>query len=175
MLAGAAVPALAIAGSLGAQTLTTSTLRIESEPSAAEVELIGGRAGVTPLTIDERDIYPNNYPDARADLYGMVLLRHPGCEPLRHRVTLSDIKQGLQLRLDCNATAAQLGVPPEPSPTATSPAPATVRAPASRESIPERRLKQLQVLQELLDEGLISPAEEQRIRRRILQLGEGKE
>ncbi|MEY2115852.1 MULTISPECIES: hypothetical protein [Rhodanobacter] len=36
----------------------------------------------------------------------------------------------------------------------------------------QRRLRQLQVLQELLDEGLISPAEEQRVRRRIFQLGD---
>ncbi len=38
--------------------------------------------------------------------------------------------------------------------------------------MPQRRLRQLQVLQELLDEGLISPAEEQRVRRRIFQLGD---
>ncbi len=36
--------------------------------------------------------------------------------------------------------------------------------------MPQRRLRQLQVLQELLDEGLVSPAEEQRVRRKILQL-----
>ena len=59
-----------------AQALQVGTLRIESTPTAAEVELIGGRAGVTPLTVDERDIYPNSYPDARADWYGTVVLRH---------------------------------------------------------------------------------------------------
>lgn len=44
------------------------TRRIESVPTAAEVELIGGKAGVTPPTIGERDFYPNDYADARTDL-----------------------------------------------------------------------------------------------------------
>ncbi|WP_275113405.1 hypothetical protein [Rhodanobacter denitrificans] len=39
--------------------------------------------------------------------------------------------------------------------------------------MPQRQLRQLRTLQELLDEGLISPAEEQRVRRKILQLGSG--
>lgn len=141
-------------------------------PSAAEVELVGGKAGHTPLTVNERDIYPNNYADARADLYGMVVLRYPGCEPLRHRVSLSDIKEGLHLRLDCSATAAQPTVPAAPSALSAPLAPARLAAPipaASSEAISQRRLRQLQVLQELLDEDLISPAEEQRVRRRILQ------
>lgn len=171
LFAGVVVLVLATAGSSWAQGLKISTLRIESAPSAAEIELIGGKAGVTPLTIDERDIYPNNYPDARADLYGMVVLRHPGCESLRHRVTRSDISRGLNLQLDCGDTAMQNAAPPaEPSPT---PSIATPAATIPSEAISQRRLRQLQVLQELLDEGLISPAEEQRVRRRILQPGPG--
>lgn len=168
--AGAVTLALVAAASAHAQALQVGTLRIESTPSAAEVELIGGRAGVTPLTVNERDIYPNSYPDARADRYGTVTLRHAGCEPLHHRVTLDDLKQGLYLRLDCSA-----------APTATATATATARPatpassttrlpPAPPSTMPQRRLRQLQVLQELLDEGLISPAEEQRVRRKILQL-----
>lgn len=183
-----------LAGVAGAQTLEIRSLHIESTPSAAEVELIGGPAGRTPLTISERDIYPNHYPDARADLYGTVVLRHPDCMPLRHRVTLRDIEQGLQLRLDCDAAveapkaaavalrAAPAGpaatapaaplpaaaIPAQSAPTATpappSPAPAT-----PSDTVSQRRLRQLQVLQELLDEGLLSPTEEQRVRRRILE------
>lgn len=164
--AGAAVLALAASGSLHAQALQVGTLRIESTPSAAEVELIGGKVGVTPLTVNERDIYPNSYPDARAELYGTVTLRHAGCEPLRHRVTLDDLKQDLRLRLDCTVATAPTARPvPPPSVARLPPAPA--------QTLPQRRLRQLQVLQELLDEGLISPAEEQRVRRKILQSGTG--
>jgi len=164
--AGVAVLALAVAGGVSAQGLTISNLQIESTPTAAEVELIGGKAGVTPLTISERDIYPNTYPDDRADLYGMVVLRHPGCETLRHRVAQSETRRGLHLRLDCANLATQAAVsPPEASPIASI-APPTA---APSETMSQRRLRQLQVLQELLDEGLISPAEEQRVRRQILQ------
>jgi len=170
--AGAALLLLAASASVHAQALQVGTLRIESTPSAAEVELIGGKAGTTPLTVSERDIYPNSYPDARAALYGMVTLRHAGCEPLQHRVTLDDLKQDLHLRLDCVAAKAT----PAARPTATSTATSTATVPPSAASppdLPQRRLRQLQVLQELLDEGLISPAEEQRVRRRILQTGAG--
>lgn len=158
---------LAIPAYAQAQSLGTASLRIESTPSAAEVELIGGRAGTTPVVVTERDLYPNDYPDARADLYGMVLLRHPGCTPVQHRVTLSDIKQGLHLRLDCTAAAVRsrrVAAPPETHSLAVPP---PLDSPMAAS---QRRLRQLQVLQELLDEGLISPAEEERVRRRILQL-----
>lgn len=161
---GIAALAAGFAGGIGAQALQLGTLRIESVPSAAEVEVIGGKAGVTPLAIGERDIYPNDYEDARADLYGMVVLRHPGCEPLQHRVTATDLRQGLHLRLDCNATAAPSAVLPQVP--ATSPGPE-----APQEAMPQRRLRQLQVLQELRDDGLISAAEEERVRRQILQPG----
>ena len=171
--AGAAALLLAVGASVHAQALQVGTLRIESTPSAAEVELIGGLAGTTPLTVSERDIYPNSYPDARAALYGMVTLRHAGCEPLQHRVTLDDLKQDLHLRLDCVAAKTAAPAPPVPVPVSAT-TPATMHLPpAPPEAVPQRRLRQLQVLQELLDEGLISPAEEQRVRRRILQSGAG--
>lgn len=172
-MAWAAGPALALVLAIPnhapAQSVGSVSLRIASTPSAAEVELIGGRAGTTPLIVSERDIYPNDYPDAREDMYGMVVLRHTGCEPLRHRVTQTDIKQGLQLRLDCDAAMVQSRT------AAPAPEPHALAAPPPLEpssAVPQRRLRQLQVLQELLDEGLISPAEEQRVRRRILQLNE---
>ena len=171
---GLALLLLAAAASASAQGLAIGTLRIESTPTGAEVELIGGHAGSTPLSITERDIYPNTYPDERFDLYGVVVLRHPGCEPLRHRLTQGDIATGLHLTLDCANLAGQSSAaPPASSPRASAtPMPsATTNPPATApdESLPQRRLRQLQVLQELLDEGLISATEEQRVRRRILQ------
>ncbi|HEX5951893.1 MAG TPA: PEGA domain-containing protein [Rhodanobacteraceae bacterium] len=167
-VAASALGLLVVAAPSGAQAPGTGTLRIESVPSGANVELIGGPAGVTPLTVTERDIYPNTYAEGRADMYGMVWVRHPGCEPLRHRVTADDIKQGLRLNLDCGVASAALETPPA---LAATPAAIPAATPTSGAAmLPERRLRQLQVLQELLDENLISPAEELRIRRRILQL-----
>ena len=152
---------------LAADKVATRKLRIESQPAGAEVLGIGGSIGYTPLTVNERVIYPNSYPDDRADLYGMVLLRRTGCETYRHRVTLEDLEQGLSIALDCAAgtvPAAQEAEEERPPQRAAS-APQTS---ATDESVSERRLRQLQVLQELLDEGLISVAEERRIRRQLL-------
>ena len=138
-------------------------LRIESNPPGAEVILIGGSAGHTPLTISERAIYPNTYDDEQASLYGLVTLRRDGCSTAIRRVTLDDMERGMHVTLDCDpvitATTRTDG------PAGMKPSLGTGTA---AETIPERRLRQLQVLQELLDEGLISAKEERRIRRQLL-------
>jgi hypothetical protein len=146
-------------------------LRIETDPPGAEVLLIGSRAGYTPLTIGERALYPNDYPDDQAHLYGTVTLRRAGCETVVHRVTLDDIARGLHLTLECGAPAVRAAPPPKPeAPVSAVPqaVPSAVSAATATDAVSERRLRQLQVLQELLDEGLIDSAEEQRIRRRLL-------
>lgn len=104
------------------------TLRIESDPSGAEVLLIGGSAGRTPLTVDERAIYPNNYPNDSAQLYGTVTLRHEGCKTLVHRVTGSDLERSLQIALDCDtqAVASVSAIQPELPSILTAPAPIAI-------------------------------------------------
>ena len=145
----------------GASPLAAKRLVVESEPPGAEVHLIGGRAGVTPLTLNERDIYPNTYPDARAHLYGKVILKKPGCSEYSKYVTLDDIGSGLKVKLDCGTVRAAAD-PVVQRQDAGSRA-------AESESRSERRLRQLKVLQELLDEGLVTEQEEKAIRERVLE------
>ncbi len=158
-----------------AAELSLHKLRIETDPPGAEVLLIGGKAGHTPLTINERALYPNDYRDDQAHLYGTVTLRRTGCETVVRRVTLDDFGRGLNVTLDCGAPAAVRAAPagkPATPASAASPTPAVPSAasgPATTEAASQRRLRQLQVLQELLDEGLIDSVEEQRIRRRLLE------
>jgi hypothetical protein len=168
---------ICFAGLLGASLSLPATaadhalrkLRIDSNPPGAEVELIGGSAGHTPLSVDERAIYPNDYSRDRAQLYGTVTLRRAGCEPLVHRVTRGDFEHGLQLTLDCASQAVAPTTEAERPPTPYAPvAPALSSATATESSA--RRLRQLQVLQELLDDGLLTAAEEQRIRRKLLEM-----
>lgn len=143
--------------------------RVDSVPGGAEVFVIGGRVGITPLTLSERDIYPNWYPDAQADLYGMIMLRKAGCAEYSRRVGLDDIEAGIEARLDCGQDAGA-GTPlpaADPPPVAAPPAAAdagTLPAAAAM----ERRLRQLKVLQELFEDGLITGQEERSIRKRIL-------
>ncbi len=154
-----------------AQQPSLQQLRIESDPPGAEVLLIGGSAGHTPLSVGERAIYPNDYSDEQAPLYGLVTLRRAGCATHVQRVTLEDIERGMHVTLDCDpalATSAPDGQASQVATGKTGPVHPTAPVVAS-ESVSQRRLRQLQVLQELLDEGLLSAAEEQRIRRELLR------
>ena len=167
--------ALAIGGQVPAVS-AVERFRVDSEPDGAWVFTIGGRAGTTPLTLSERDIYPNSYPPEEVDLYGLIILRRDGCTDYRRRVTRSDIEQGILARLDCGASAADVAPaelvpePPAPRPAPARPSAVSVSPPdATAESPAQRRLRQLRVIQELHDEGLLSDAEEQSIRRRILE------
>lgn len=167
--------ALAIGGQVPAVS-AVKRFRIDSEPGGAWVFTISGRAGTTPLTLSERDIYPNSYPPEDIELYGVIILRRDGCTDYHRRVTRSDIEQGILARLDCGASAAAVA-PSEPSPEPPTTRPVAERPPAAPASPPgstaespaQRRLRQLRVIQELHDEGLLSDTEEQSIRRRILE------
>lgn len=161
-----AVSLLAPPGPAAAQggPLEIREIRIESTPPGAEVYVIGGKAGVTPVTITERDIYPNDYPDDREWMYGKVYIRKPGCTGFSKRLTVDDIDNGVHARLDCAASVAD-----------AAPESVVVAAPRQRgegevdRTPAQRRLRQLRVLQELLDDGIISADEERAIRRRLLE------
>ena len=150
-----------------AAELKIKRIRVESTPDGAVVSTIVGRRGVTPLSITERDIYPNTYPEAKMELYGKVILSKPGCETIARRVTLDDIKNGIDIQLDCTASTpvadrkavTKPQVIPQPDPSAAPPA----------EPLSARRLRQLKVLNELLEDKLISADEERAIRKRIFE------
>ena len=147
--------------------LKIQRIRIESTPDGAEVSTIAGKRGVTPLSITERDIYPNTYPDAKVDLYGKVVVGKSGCETITRRVTLEDIKHGLDIQLDCTASTPVADMKAARKPQAI---PKPKQSAASIvEPLSERRLRQLKVLNELLDDKLISTEEEQAIRKRIFE------
>ena len=162
---------LAVAGILallpGCATLgERSTFMVRSQPPGALVSGIGGEYGVTPLRLDERRVYPNDYPDAKAQLYGKLVFSRPGCETVTHRLSMSEFKTGVDVRLVCNGRGTP-GVPKE------APAEAAAASAGASASLPERRLRQLRTLDELLEEGLITPAEERSIRRRIFERLDG--
>lgn len=148
------------------------TFTVESQPSGAEVFTITGRHGTTPLTLDERDIFPNSYAPEKIDQYGKVTLRKSGCREMNIRPGEEDIVAGLSLRLDCGENALSDGVESATKKTADPVPPVQETRPPSgdtEEALASRKLEQLRFLQELLDEGLITAEEEARIRNRILQ------
>lgn len=142
------------------------SFEVRSNPPGAEVRTISGAHGKTPASINERDVYPNTYPSDKQDLYGVVILKRPGCKKEAVRLGAADVRQGLSVDLDCESVGvAAAGRRSEP-PASTS---GETEVPAEPESMPDRRLRQLRVLQELHDEGLLTGEEEARIRRRILK------
>ena len=136
-----------------------------TEPPGAIVTSIVGELGATPLRISERAIYPNEFPPEQLDLYGKLIISRTGCATVTRQVTLAEVGSGVSVVLDC--WRQDHGVRTEVLGGAAEPATATTLLPAS-ESIAERRLRQLRVLDELLQEGLLSPEEERPIRQRIL-------
>lgn len=137
---------------------------VTTDPAGATVSSIVGELGVTPLQIDERDIYPNEFPPEKLELYGKLLITRAGCEPVTHQVTLAEVGSGVSVALDCLKPSAPLrtevlGGANEGLAEA---------APAASGIVAERRLRQLRVLDELLREGLLSSEEERTIRQRIL-------
>ncbi len=147
--------------------LKIQRISIESTPSGAVVTTIVGRRGVTPLNITERDIYPNTYPDEKLELYGKVIISKPGCRTVTQGVTLDDIKQGLDVQLDCTEPAAI--VKSEAAGKTKTIKKTELSATSTAEPLSDRRLRQLKVLNELLDDKLITAEEERTIRKRIFE------
>jgi len=103
---------------------------------------MGSRIGLTPLTLDEKTIFPLTYPEEKQALYGAVELRKTGCSNATQRVSTRALAQGVHVKLACTEVSV------------------AVEKPAI-----EVRLKQLQ---ELRDKGLITEQEAREIRQRIL-------
>lgn len=148
------------------------TFEIRSEPAGATVETITGVHGKTPASLAERDIYPNTYAPEKVHLYGVITLSREGCRKRTVRPTEVDIQQGLSVDLECDSadsTTTLRGRTPSTGRTSSGDASGEARPVPRAETLPERKLRQLRVIQELLDEGLITAEEEARIRRRILE------
>jgi len=161
------ITGLVIISTVNAAGVKARRIRIDSDPAGAAVSSITGKLGVTPLTIGERDIYPNTYPDEKFDLYGKVVISKSGCKTVTRRITLDDSKKGLDVQLDCKVTVSR------PASVSTN-EPPLIYIPEETSGLPseplsDRRLRQLKVLNELLEDKLISEQEERLIRKRIFE------
>jgi hypothetical protein len=137
---------------------------VTTEPAGAAVSSIVGDLGVTPLQIDERDIYPNDFPPDMLDRYGKLFITRAGCVPVTHRVTLAEVGSGVTVALDCLEPRPPLRIEVLGGSTEVLAASANTVS----EPVAERRLRQLRVLDELLRDGVPSSKEERAIRQRIL-------
>lgn len=125
---------------------------VESDPSGAEVYVMGKKVGITPLEVRQIDVFPLTYSPEQQDLYGKIVLKKEGCTEHRQPVSTKVYAKGAKIKLDCGGAAPEAA-------KATRPA-------APETSSVENRLRQLKDLRE---KGLITEEEEKETRQRILK------
>jgi hypothetical protein len=126
-------------------------IKIESDPSGAEVYVMGEKIGVTPLKISQKDVFPNTYPKEKESLYGTVTLKKAGCSDFTRTVNAKISNVGLRAQLDCGE------MNPASSPTSRD-------APRISETVEQR----LDKIKDLLNKGLITEEEAKKAREHIL-------
>ena len=126
-------------------------IKIESDPSGAEVYVMGEKIGVTPLRISQSDVFPNTYPKEKVSLYGRVILKKAGCSDFTRTINGEVMGSGLHARLDC------ADMNPAPSKAAKEAAPVS-------ETVEQR----LDKIKNLLNKGLITEEEAKKARERVL-------
>lgn len=137
------------------QSNSNNPIKIESTPTGADVYVMGQKVGTTPLKIEQKDVFPNNYSKDKQDLYGKVTLKKAGCSDYTKTVNSKIIEVGLKAKLDCgqNAPEAQQGSAPQ------------YAMPARISKTVEQRLQEIKDLQ---DKGLITEDEAKKARERVL-------
>jgi len=124
-------------------------VRIESDPSGADVFAMGERIGMTPMVISSSDVFPSNYPKEKETFYGKVTLRKTGCSDLTRTVDKKLVL--MRAQLECGHPNSVAAEKPRVAPEIGGSA--------------EQRLTRIK---ELLDKGLISEEEAKRARERII-------
>ena len=140
-------------GNLFAST-ADNPIRIQSEPSGADVYVMGKKVGVTPLKISQNDVFPTNYSKDMQDLYGKVTLKKEGCSDYVKTVNTKIVNVGLKAKLDCGQPAATMqGAAPQ------------YAMPARISKTVEQRLEEIKDLQ---SKGLITDDEAKKAREHVL-------
>jgi hypothetical protein len=126
-------------------------IKIESDPSGAEVYVMGEKVGVTPLQISHKDVFPNIYPKEKVSVYGRVTLKKAGCSDFTRTISSEISNVGLRAQLDC--------VDMKPASPKTS-----GDVPRISETVEQR----LDKIKDLLNKGLITEEEAKKAREHIL-------
>ena len=124
-------------------------IKIESDPSGAEVFVMGEKIGVTPLQISHKDVFPNIYPKEKESVYGRVTLKKAGCSDFTRTVSMEIGSVGLRARLDCGDM--------NPVPT-----------PRDALRIGETVEQRLDKIKDLLNKGLITEEEAKKAREHVI-------
>jgi PEGA domain len=128
-----------------------SPINVESEPSGAEVYVMGEKVGVTPLKVSRSDVFPITYLREKESVYGRITLKKAGCSDFTRTVSAEIGNAGLHAQLDCG------DMYPASSRTSRG-------APRSNETVEQR----LDKIKDLLNRGLITEDEAKKAREHVL-------
>lgn len=140
--------ALALAG-CSLTPAASDSFTVASDPSGAEVFVLGAPVGTTPVDVSVAQVFPATYPAEKETLYGRVVVRKEGCEEKVVAVSTRAVARGLTVRLDCAPPAASAMSTPTPA----------------ADDVAAR----LQRLETLRRDGTITEPEYEAHRRRILE------
>jgi hypothetical protein len=126
-------------------------IKIESDPSGADVYVMGEKIGVTPLKINPKDVFPDTYPKEKESVYGKIIIKKAGCPDFTRTVSVDISSNGLKAQLDCGDIY-----------------PASPRASKDAPRINETAEQRLDKIKNLLDKGLITEEEAKKARERVL-------
>lgn len=143
-------------GNMFAST-ANNPIRIQSDPSGADVYVMGKKVGTTPLKISQSDVFPTNYSKDMQDLYGKVTIKMAGCSDYVKTVNTKIVNVGLKAKLDCGQNS--------PEAQQTGAAAPQYRMPARMSKTVEQRLQEIK---DLLSRGLITEDEAKQARERVL-------
>jgi hypothetical protein len=167
-----------------------AVITITSSPPGAMIYTQGKKRGQTPRTLPLRDILPSLYRPEQLNLGSQIFLKLKGCETAQFPIQAHSVPAKIHANLECNEIAS--AETPASAAAATqshsnaeasslpvkeaSPPSVTLGGPAAQPNSPEGPAfefatvrKKLQELNELHEEGLISDAEYERLRRRVLE------
>lgn len=168
-----ALPVLALALMLSPAALLANPLErdaeilIQSDPPGAAVMALGKTWGVTPMRLKVREAFPALYRPEQPYIGMAVHLGKAGCAEYRVPIHRRSIPAEIHAELDCEPAvqAAEERARPSAAPDST---PAPADATPAPGNPPGVRAK-LQELEQLRKDGLVTEAEYQRLRQKVLE------
>ena len=142
-----------------------SVIKIDSEPSGADVFAMGQKIGTTPLTVNTKEVFPRTYPKEKESLYGKLTFKKEGCSDLTRSVSPKLIV--LRGQLDCG-TPKPVAQESSKGTSEVSVAPATQESSKGASGANATVEQRLTKIKDLLDKGLITEEEAKKARERVL-------
>lgn len=144
-------------GCAGSSLNQQKSPNVTSSPAGATVFANGLEIGKTPLLRDLYDDFPAGWKGATYTAQGVLMMKMEGCKDYTLKINDRILSKPIHAELECNRVSA----PEKPTPTMA----AQTKTKNSTESATEKRLRELE---SLYKKGIVTEAEYQNTRARIL-------